>query len=239
MKNLRLEDVWKNYGDVRALDHVNLSIDGEEFMVVMGPSGCGKTTLLLTILGAFRPDGGHIFMNGELVNDLPMEDRGIGYVPQDFGLFPHMSVRQNISFGLEVRGVSSGIADETVSRMLSFVQLTQSADRRPSELSGGERQRVALARALAINPSVVLLDEPLSSIDEATKADVREQLRKILKEARATTVCVMHNPEDAFALGDRIAVMNQGRIIQVARPSELLENPKDSMVKKLIATMYV
>lgn len=239
MKSLRLENICKSYGNVRALDHVSLRIDAEEFVVVMGPSGCGKTTLVLTILGALKPDGGHIFVDREIVDDLPIEARGIGYVPQDFGLFPHLSVRENISFGLRVKNTPRDIIDQTVDKMLSFVDLKQLADRRPSELSGGERQRVALARALATNPSILLLDEPLSSIDEATKADVRVRLKTILKEAKATTVCVIHTPEDAFALGDRIAVMNQGRIVQVDTPSELLRNPKDSMVKKLIATMYV
>ncbi len=239
MKSLRLENICKSYENVRALDHVSLRIDAEEFVVVMGPSGCGKTTLVLTILGALKPDGGHIFVDGEIIDDLPIEARGIGYVPQDFGLFPHLSVRENISFGLRVKNAPRDIIDQTVDKMLSFVDLKQLADRRPSELSGGERQRVALARALATNPSILLLDEPLSSIDEATKADVRVRLKAILKEAKATTVCVIHTPEDAFALGDRIAVMNQGRIVQVDTPSELLRNPKDSMVKKLIATMYV
>lgn len=239
MKTLRLENISKSYGDMKALDRVNLEINAEEFMVVMGPSGCGKTTLLLVILGALQPDEGHIFMNGEAIDSLPMEVRGMGYVPQDFGLFPHLNVRQNVGFGLEVKSTPRDIIDQTVDKMLSFVQLSQYSDRRPSELSGGEKQRVALARALATNPSLLLLDEPLSSIDEATKTDVRERLKKILKEARATTVCVLHNPEDAFALGDRIAVMNKGRIIQVGTPSELLHEPKDSMVKRLIATMYI
>jgi len=239
MKTLRLENICKSYGEVKALDRVNLEINAEEFVVVMGPSGCGKSTLLLVILGALQPDEGHIIMNGEVIDDLPTEVRGMGYVPQDFGLFPHLSVRQNVGFGLEVKDTPGDIIDQTVDKMLSFVQLTQYSDRRPSELSGGEKQRVALARALATNPSLLLLDEPLSSIDEATKTDVRERLKKILKEAKATTVCVLHNPEDAFALGDRIAVMNKGRIIQAGTPSELLQEPKDSIVKRLIATMYI
>ncbi|MBS7623597.1 ABC transporter ATP-binding protein [Candidatus Bathyarchaeota archaeon] len=239
MKILRLENVCKSYGETRALDMVNLETTAGEFMVVMGPSGCGKTTLLLVILGALQPDEGHVIIDGEAVDDLPMESRGMGYVPQDFGLFPHMNVRQNISFGLEVKNTPREVIDQTVKRMLSLVQLSQHSERRPSELSGGEKQRVALARALATNPSLLLLDEPLSSIDEATKTHVRESLKKILKEAGATTICVLHNPEDAFALGDRIAVMNKGRIIQVGTPQELLEEPRDSIVKKLIATMYV
>ncbi|MCX6660042.1 MAG: ABC transporter ATP-binding protein, partial [Candidatus Bathyarchaeota archaeon] len=239
MKSLTLENICKNYGNAMALDHVSLAIEPKEFMVVMGPSGCGKTTLLLTILGALKPDEGHIFMNGENIDNLPVEARGIGYVPQDFGLFPHLTVRQNVSFGLEVKNTPRDIMSQTVERMLSFVELDEFADRRPNELSGGERQRVALARALATNPSILLLDEPLSSIDEATKSDVRERLKSILREAKATTVCVIHTPEDAFALGDRIAVMNQGQIIQLATPSELLRNPRNSMVKRLIASIYV
>ena len=239
MSELRVENLSKSYGKTKALDSVSLTVKPSEFLVVMGPSGCGKTTLLLTVLGVIRLDEGHIYVDGRDIGGLRISERNIGYAPQDFGLFPHLTVRQNVSFGLEVKNTPRDIMSQTVERMLSFVELDEFADRRPNELSGGERQRVALARALATNPSILLLDEPLSSIDEATKSDVRERLKSILREAKATTVCVIHTPEDAFALGDRIAVMNQGQIIQLATPSELLRNPRNSMVKRLIASIYV
>jgi ABC-type Fe3+/spermidine/putrescine transport system ATPase subunit len=239
MKELRIEGVTKYYGEVKALDRVSLSINPAEFMVVMGPSGCGKTTLLLIILGALSPDEGHVIVNGKVIDDLPLEERGIGYVPQDFGLFPHLNVYENIAFGLKVRNQTEKEVHKTVNELLAMVDLQGLEKRKPRELSGGQKQRVALARALATKPSVLLLDEPLSNIDEATKAEVRANLKKILKKTGITTLCVTHNPEDAFNLGDRIAIMQSGKIIQCDSPRGLLKNPKNEGVKKLIAPIYM
>ncbi len=238
MKELRVKDVTKYYGAVKALDHISLSINPAEFMVVMGPSGCGKTTLLLVILGALSPDEGHVTVNGKVIDELPLEERGIGYVPQDFGLFPHLNVYKNVAFGLKVRNQTENEVRKTVNELLAMVDLQGLEKRKPRELSGGQKQRVALARALATKPSVLLLDEPLSNIDEATKAEVRANLKKILKETGITTLCVTHNPEDAFNLGDRIAIMQSGKIIQCDSPSNLLRNPKNEGVKRIIAPMY-
>jgi len=238
MKELRIENVTKHYGTVKALDQVNLTINPAEFMVVMGPSGCGKTTLLLVVLGALSPEEGHIIINGKVIDDLPLEERGIGYVPQDFGLFPHLNVYENVAFGLKVRNQAENEVHKIVNGLLVMVDLQGLEDRKPQELSGGQKQRVALARALATNPSVLLLDEPLSNVDEATKAEVRVNLKKIVEKTRITTLCVTHNPEDAFDLGDRIAIMQSGKIIQCDSPSSLLRNPKNEGVKRLIAPMY-
>jgi len=239
MKGLHVQSVTKSYGSVKALDRAELTVDPAEFMVVMGPSGCGKTTLLLVILGALTPDEGHVCIDGKDVDELPLDERNIGYVPQDFGLFPHLNVYENISFGLRVRRHPEEKIRERVNELLLTVDLEGLESRKPRELSAGQKQRVALARALAIDPSVLLLDEPLSNIDEATKAEVRANLKEIQKKSGVTTLCVTHNPEDSFQLGERIAVMYSGKIIQCDPPQSVLENPKNELVRKLIAPMYV
>lgn len=238
MKGLYVQNVSKSFGNVKVLDKIELAVERGEFMVIMGPSGCGKTTLLLIILGVLKPDEGLIWVDGREVNSLPVEKRNIGYVPQDFGLFPHLSVYENIAFGLRVRGYSKSEIDNKVRELLRAVNLEGMEMRKPKELSGGQKQRVALARALAINPSLLLLDEPLSNVDEMTKADVMANLKNLQRRAGVTTVCVTHNPEDAFRLGDRVAIMYLGRILQCGTPEEVLEKPRDDIVRKLIAPMY-
>lgn len=237
--SLYIQNVSKSFGGVRALDDVELSVKQGEFMVIMGPSGCGKTTLLLVTLGALKPDKGSIWMGGREITNLSIEERNIGYVPQDFGLFPHLNVYENIAFGLRVKGIPKEEIDEKVKNLLRMVDLEGFEMRKPKELSGGQKQRVALARALAINPSLLLLDEPLSNIDEVTKAEVITNLKSLQRKTGVTTVCVTHNPEDAFRLGDCIAIMYSGRIIQCGEPKEILENPRNEVVKKLIAPIYV
>ncbi|HMK84090.1 MAG TPA: ABC transporter ATP-binding protein [Candidatus Bathyarchaeia archaeon] len=239
MAYLKIERLVKGYGATKIIDELNLSVNAHETMVVMGPSGCGKTTLLLTILGAVKADQGDIIIDEKPVNDLPIEERGIAYVPQDYGLFPHLTAYDNISFGLRVRNVSETEKISRVDLLLEAVDLKGMGERKTRQLSGGEKQRVALARALAISPSILLLDEPLNSIDEATKENVRKRLKEILTQLKATTLCVVHDPEDAFILGDRIAIMHDGRIIQCETPNRLLEAPKDDVVRRLIAPMYV
>jgi len=239
MKELRIQNVTVRYGEVKALDGVELVVNPGELMVVMGPSGCGKTTLLLAVLGALTIDEGHIWINGEDIDTLPLEERNIGYVPQDFGLFPHLNVYENIAFGLRVRKHVEERIRERIKELLLTVGLKELEKRRPKELSAGQKQRVALARALAIDPSVLLLDEPLSNIDEATKAEVRANLKEIQRESKVTTLCVTHNPEDSFQLGERIAIMYAGKIIQCDTPQRILENPKNDLVKRLIAPMYI
>lgn len=239
MGYLKVERLVKQYGDAKIIDALNLSVNAQETMAVMGPSGCGKTTLLLTILGAVQADEGDIIINDRVVNDLPIEERGIGYVPQDFGLFPHLTVCENIGFGLRVRNSLEGEKSRIVDSLLEAVDLKGMGERKTWQLSGGQKQRVALARALAINPSLLLLDEPLNSVDEATKEYVRKRLKETLTQTKVTTLCVVHDPEDAFILGDRIAVMYNGHVIQCDTPNRLLEAPKDGIVRRLIAPMYI
>jgi ABC-type Fe3+/spermidine/putrescine transport system ATPase subunit len=234
MSELRVDGVSKSYGATKVLDRVTLTVSPRELLVVMGPSGCGKTTLLLTILGVLKPDEGHIYIDGRDINKLPVRERNIGYAPQDFGLFPHLSAYDNIAFGLRVRRISSVDVDSRVKAMMSLVKLEGLERRKPSDMSGGQRQRVALARALAINPCLLLLDEPLSNVDEATKDEVKTNIKEAIKATGVTTVCVMHEPIDALELGDRIAVMYLGRIIQCASPIDLVENPNSDIVRRLL-----
>jgi len=234
MSELRVENLSKSYGKTKALDGVNLTVNPSEFLVVMGPSGCGKTTLLLTILGVLRVGQGHVYIDGKDIDSLRIRLRNIGYAPQDFGLFPHLSAHDNVAFGLRARGVDRSEVEARVKEKLSLVGLEGLKQRKPSELSGGQKQRVALARALAIDPCLLLLDEPLSNVDEATKAEVKVNLKQTIKKTGVTTVCVMHDPDDALELGDRIAVMHLGRIIQCATPKDLLENPEGEVVRRLL-----
>jgi len=239
MAHLKVERLVKRYGGNKVIDNLSLSVNPQETMVVMGPSGCGKTTLLLLILGALSPDDGDVIVNDIIVNDLPIEKREIAYVPQDFALFPHLTVYGNIAFGLRVRNYGEAEKHKVVDSLLEAVDLRGLSERKPSELSGGQKQRVALARALAVCPALLLLDEPLSNVDEATKADVRKNLKETLNKMKVTTLCVAHDPEDAFALGDRVAVIQNGRVIQCDTPARLLEEPKEDVVRRLIAPMYV
>jgi len=234
ISELRVENLSKSYGKTKALDKVSLTVSPSEFLVVMGPSGCGKTTLLLTILGVLRADEGHVYLDGEDIDDLRISQRNLGYAPQDFGLFPHLTTYDNVAFGLRAKGFGRSEIDSRVKARLSLVGLEGLEQRKPSELSGGQKQRVALARALAIDPCLLLLDEPLSNVDEVTKADVKANLKETIKRAGVTTICVMHDPEDALELGDRIAVMHSGAIIQVATPKDLVENPQGEIVRRLL-----
>jgi len=238
MSELRVENLSKSYGTTKAIDGVNLTVSPSEFLVVMGPSGCGKTTLLLTILGVLRADEGHVYINGKDIDALPISERNIGYTPQDFGLFPHLSTYDNVAFGLRTRGFGRSEVYAGVKAMLSLVGLEGFEGRKPNELSGGQKQRVALARALAIQPSLLLLDEPLSNIDEVTKAEVRKNLKETIKKTGVTTLCVMHDPGDSFELGDRIAVMYSGKIIQCGTLHDLLKKPVNELVSNLIAPVH-
>lgn len=236
MNRLRVENLTKFYGDWQALDDVSLEVKASEFMVVMGPSGSGKSTLLLALLGVVKPDSGRIHLDDIQYDHIPVGERNFGYMPQDYGLFPHLNVFENIAFGLRTKGVAPQDIDNRVEQVVTKMGLGGLMHRRPHELSGGQRQRVALSRALIIRPSVLLLDEPLSNVDEMTKAEVRRSLKDIVKQFGVTTVCVLHEPSDAAALGDRIAVMYQGRILQTGRLEDLFENPQDPIVTRLLTS---
>jgi ABC-type Fe3+/spermidine/putrescine transport system ATPase subunit len=229
-----VENLSKSYGKTKALDDVNLTVRPHELLVVMGPSGCGKTTLLLTVLGVMKQDSGHMYIDGRDIDGLRINERNIGYAPQDFGLFPHLSTYDNVAFGLRAKGFDRSSVERLVREKLSLVGLDGLEERKPHELSGGQKQRVALARALAVDPSLLFLDEPLSNVDEVTKSDVMINLKEMIKRTGVTTVCVMHDAEDALDLGDRIAVMHKGRIIQCEPPNILIEQPEGDVVRKLL-----
>ncbi|MEK6256884.1 MAG: ABC transporter ATP-binding protein [Chloroflexota bacterium] len=226
--------LYKKFGDITALDNLNISVSPGEILVVVGPSGCGKSTALRLIAGFERPDAGEITLGDEVVSNqrkfVPPEKRGVGMVFQEYALFPHLSVFNNVAFGLA--GNQHREADTR--SMLKLVGLEKAADRFPHELSGGQRQRVALARALAPRPILVLLDEPFSNLDADRRLHMREEVRVILRGINATAIFVTHDQEEALYMGDRLAVMDQGTIVQVGTPEEIFHDPATRFVAEFM-----
>ncbi|HEY8336305.1 MAG TPA: ABC transporter ATP-binding protein [Tardiphaga sp.] len=236
---VRFESVTKRFGKSTALDGVSLSVQRGEFMTLLGPSGCGKTTLLNLAAGFFGPDAGAIVIDGARVNDLPTYKRGIGMMFQNYALFPHMSVANNVAYGLKVRGVARPERSRRVDHVLALVKLTGFEDRKPRELSGGQQQRVALARALVINPTVLLLDEPFSALDKNLRASMQVELREIQRKLKVTTIFVTHDQSEALSLSDRIAVMSAGHIRQLGTPEEIYRRPADRFVASFVGDANV
>jgi spermidine/putrescine transport system ATP-binding protein len=219
---------------VRALDDVSVAIRENEFFTLLGPSGCGKTTLLRLIAGFELPSAGDILIAGESVVHLPPYRRPVNTVFQSYALFPHMTVAQNIAFGLEMRGISKAETAKRVEEMLALVRLGRLGGRRPSQLSGGQQQRVALARALANHPKVLLLDEPLSALDLKLRKEMQIELKRIQLDTGITFIFVTHDQEEALTMSDRIAVMSQGKILQIGTPTEIYEHPTSRFVADFI-----
>jgi len=231
---LRLERLSKNFGDFTAVEDVNLHIRRGEFLTILGPSGSGKTTLLMIIAGFLEATTGDIQFDGLSIMSLRPEKRNFGMVFQGYALFPHMTVRQNIAYPLEVR---KGARDEIVKRvdeMLELVQLETFSDRLPRQLSGGQQQRVALARALIFDPRVLLLDEPLGALDKKLRSNVQTQLKHLHRKVGKTFVYVTHDQEEALSMSDRVVIMNHGRVVQVGSPQELYERPSTVFASKFI-----
>jgi putative spermidine/putrescine transport system ATP-binding protein len=224
--DLEVRGALKRYGTVVALGGVSLKVEQGEFLTLLGPSGCGKSTLLGLIAGSLEPDAGEILIAGRRVDNLPSERRNIGMVFQSYALFPHLSVRENVAFGLRMRRVSALEIKRRVGTALEMVGLSALLERFPRQLSGGQQQRVALARALVIEPAVLLLDEPLSNLDARLREQLRDELRGLQNHLRTTSVYVTHDQAEALALSDRIAVMNAGQIIEIGSPLELYRSPK-------------
>ncbi|MBI3633940.1 MAG: ABC transporter ATP-binding protein, partial [Candidatus Vogelbacteria bacterium] len=216
------------------IEDLSLSVKEKETLVLMGISGSGKTTLLLTILGIISPEKGNIILNGRDIGSLPIEERNIGYLPQDYGLFPHLNIADNISYGLRVRGASMAEQERKVKEMLSLVSLEGYGGKKVQEISGGQRQRVGLARALAIRPDMLLLDEPLSNIDQVTKLEVATGLKNLFSKLDIPIILVTHNHEDALFLSEHLAIMNRGKIEQIGSVEEILKNPKTPLIKRLL-----
>ena len=234
MALLEVSGLSKAFDGVRAVDRVSFSADRGELLGLLGPSGCGKTTLLRLLAGLEEPDAGTIRFDERSINGQPPQQRGFGLMFQDLALFPHMNVFGNVSFGLRMQGLPGPQIQARVHELLDLVQMAGYANRKVHELSGGERQRVALARSLAPAPRVLMLDEPLGSLDRALRDSLQGQVRSILKEVGVTSIYVTHDRDEAFAMADRLIFMNRGRIIQTGTPEEVVADPADDFVARTL-----
>jgi putative spermidine/putrescine transport system ATP-binding protein len=229
-----MEGLSRRYGAVVALDNLDLTVHPGELIALLGPSGCGKTTTLRLLAGLEDAETGRINVAGRDITRLPASKRDMGMVFQAYSLFPHMTVQQNVAFGLRLRKISSAKRDQRALEMLELVDLGTQADRYPHQISGGQQQRVALARALAIEPQVLLLDEPLSALDAKVRAQLRDQIRRIQLEVGITTLFVTHDQEEALAIADRVGVMRAGRLEQLAPPTEVYSRPATPFVAEFV-----
>jgi multiple sugar transport system ATP-binding protein len=228
---IRLRGITKIFDKkVRAVDDVELTIGDQEFMVLLGPSGCGKTTLMRMIAGLEYPEAGRIVIGGRDVTDLPPRKRDISMVFQSYAVFPHLTVFENIAFGLRMKKTPKSEVNRRVEEAALLVQLSPFLKRYPAQLSGGQRQRVAVARAIVMEPAVLLMDEPLSNLDALLRLNFRAELKRLVRELKTTTIYVTHDQVEALSLGDRIAVMREGRIVQVGTPMEVYDRPRTEFV---------
>ena len=227
---LEVRNVSKRFGDSVAVNDVSFELYDGEFLFLIGPSGCGKTTTLRMIGGYETPSEGEISIRGRVMNDVPLDKRNIGMVFQSYALFPHMTVRQNVEFGLKTRGVGRAERRERAEGALKLVELEDLGERFPSQLSGGQRQRVALARVIVYEPDILLLDEPLANLDKRLRDVMRVELKKLQEKVGITTLYVTHDQEEALAMADRIAVMDQGNLLQIGTPREVYNRPKTAFV---------
>ncbi len=229
-----IKNAVKKYGDFTAVNGISLNIEQGEFFTLLGPSGCGKTTLLRMIAGFNTVDGGEICFDQQVINTLPAHKRDIGMVFQNYAIFPHLNVADNVAYGLKARKVPKEQIVPRVDEALKMVQIDQLKTRQPNELSGGQQQRVALARAFVIEPGVLLMDEPLSNLDAKLRVQMRTTIKKLQRRLGITTVYVTHDQEEALAISDRIAVMNQGNIMQIGKPEEIYRKPANPFVANFI-----
>ena len=242
MSRIELTDIVKSYGGIPAVRDLNLEIEQGQFLTLLGPSGCGKTTTLRVIAGLEEPDSGEINIGGELLFSreqavfVPPEKRGLGLIFQSYALWPHMTVRKNISLSLEQKRLSKQVIEEKVKEVLDKVQLNEYIDRYPAELSGGQQQRVAVARMIAAEPTIFLMDEPLSNLDAMLRVDMRAELKHLHHELGATTVYVTHDQVEALTLSDKIVVMDQGLLKQLGTPEEIYKKPADLFVARFVGS---
>lgn len=236
MTGLVIKDVTKKFGSIVAVEDVNLTFNSGEMICFLGPSGCGKTTLLRMIAGLEEPTSGMISIDGRDLTGVPVHKRDIGMVFQSFALFPHLSVGENISYSMRIRGHSRSECEDRVTELLDMMHLPGAADRRISQLSGGQRQRVAIARALALNPQVFLLDEPMSALDANLREAMQIELRKLQLELGITTVVVTHDQTEAMTMADQIVVMGKAKVLQTGGPMDIYKTPADKFVAGFIGT---
>ena len=236
MATIKLENLIKTYGDVEVLHNLNGSIDDGEFVVVVGPSGCGKSTLLRMIAGLEKITSGEISIGNKIVNDLEPADRDIAMVFQNYALYPHMSVRQNMGYGLKIRKIRKQEIERRVQEAAEILGISEYLDRKPRQLSGGQRQRVAMGRAIVRDPQVFLFDEPLSNLDAKLRVQMRLEIRKLQKRLNVTSIYVTHDQVEAMTLGDRLMVLNDGVVEQFGTPIELYDNPETIFVAGFIGS---
>lgn len=232
--SVSLNGLSKKFGSHVVLNSVSLQIEPGELLTLLGPSGCGKTTLLRAIAGLYQPDAGSIHVNGQDITHRPPYQRDMGMVFQNFAVFPHLSVAENVAYGLKVRGCSSSEIQSRIDEALRKVKLDQLKQRFPSELSGGQKQRVGLARAMVIKPTMLLMDEPLSNLDAKLRIEMRQEIRLLQRELGITTLYVTHDQEEALAVSDRIAVMNSGDIVQLGTPEHIYSDPQHAFVMDFV-----
>ena len=236
---LRLEGLEKRFGSTVAVEHLDLRVEAGSLVALLGPSGCGKTTTLRMIAGFEQPDDGRILVGAEDITNLPPHRRSLGMVFQNYSLFPHRTVAENVAFGLRMAGMGRAERDGAVRRMLDLVRLSGHEGKHPSQLSGGQQQRVALARSLAPNPRVLLLDEPLGALDKNLRESMQFELRSMQQRLAITTVLVTHDQEEALSICDRIAVMSQGRILQFGGATEIYDRPASQFVAEFLGTSNI
>ena len=236
---LKISKINKKFGDLDVLVDCELKVMDGELVTLLGPSGCGKTTLLRCLAGFEIPDSGNVFLGNQEVTNVPCNKRNVGFVFQNYALFPHLTVAKNVDYGLAVRSVPSKKREELVDKTLALVGLNSLDNRYPKQLSGGQQQRVALARALILEPKILLLDEAFNALDAKLRISMQIELRKLVKKVGITTICVTHDQIEALTISDRIAIMNQGRIDQIGTPNDIYERPNTEFVAEFLGTANI